>query len=68
MRAAAFRRVLLVTTMLVFTGIAVASLLMPHEMAKGLGYTLNSTDALSEYRAVYVGLWLAQGVVCGLAA
>jgi hypothetical protein len=46
-------------TALVFTGIAVCSLLMPHRMAAGLGYTLDSVDALNEFRAVYVGLWLA---------
>jgi hypothetical protein len=28
-------------------------------MAEGLGYRLDSADALSEFRAVYVGVWLA---------
>jgi hypothetical protein len=28
-------------------------------MAHGLGYSLTSVDALSEFRAVYVGVWLA---------
>jgi Domain of unknown function (DUF4345) len=32
-------------------------------MATGLGYSLDSVDALSEFRAVYVGLWLATAVV-----
>ena len=53
------RQVLLGVTALVFLGIAVASLVRPHEMAAGLGYTLGNVDALSEFRAVYVGLWLA---------
>ncbi len=57
------RQVLLGLTALVFAGIAVASLVMPREMAEGLGYSLNSVDALSEFRAVYVGLWLATAVL-----
>lgn len=28
-------------------------------MAAGLGYTLDNVDALNEFRAIYVGLWLA---------
>jgi hypothetical protein len=43
----------------VFVVIALASLARPHRMAEGLGYRLDSIDALSEFRAVYVGLWLA---------
>jgi Domain of unknown function (DUF4345) len=53
------RQVLLGLTAAVFASIAVASLLVLHTMAAGLGYTLGSVDALSEFRAVYVGLWLA---------
>jgi hypothetical protein len=53
------RQILLGLTATVFASIAVASLLVPHQMAEGLGYTLGSVDALSEFRAVYVGLWLA---------
>ncbi len=68
MHATAVRRVLLVLTALVFIAIAIASLLAPHEMAKGLGYTLDSADARSEFRAIYVGLWLAHGLVCVVAA
>ncbi len=68
MSAALVRRILLSVTALVFLGIAVANLFAPHEMAKGLGYTLDNVDARSEYRAIYVGLWLAHAVACGLAA
>ena len=42
-----------------FTGVAVGSALAPHKMAAGLGYTLDNVDALNEFRAIYVGLWLA---------
>lgn len=50
-------------TALVFLGIALASLVRPHVMAEGLGYRLDSVDALSEFRAIYVGLWGATAVV-----
>jgi hypothetical protein len=32
-------------------------------MAEALGYSLLSVDALSEFRAIYVGLWLATAVL-----
>ena len=62
------RRFLLVLTGLVFAGIAIASLAAPDAMAAKLGYQLASTDARSEYFAIYVGLWLAHAAVCFLAA
>ena len=58
----------LVLTALVFLAIAVASLARPHFMAAGLGYKLESVDALSEFRAIYVGLWIATAFVLALAA
>lgn len=54
------RQILLALTALVFLGIAAGSLVAPHRMARDLGYTLDSTDALNEFRAIYVGLWLAK--------
>lgn len=65
---ATIRRILLLLTGLVFAGIAVASLVAPNTMAAGLGYTLTSAEARSEYAAIYVGLWLAHTAVCVLAA
>jgi hypothetical protein len=62
-RSSRVRRILLGTTALVFVVIAALSLVRPHEMAAGLGYRLDNVDALSEHRAVYVGLWLAQAVL-----
>jgi hypothetical protein len=62
-RSSRVRQVLLGLTAVVFTGIAVASLVMPHTMARGVGYSLETVDALSEFRAVYVGLWLATAVL-----
>ncbi len=52
------RRIIFGVTATVFTVIAVASILWPQAMAEPMGYQLNSTNALSEFRAIYVGLWL----------
>jgi hypothetical protein len=57
------RKIVLIAPILVFAGIAVASLVRPHFMAAGLGLRLDNVDALSEYRAIYVGLWLAHVMV-----
>jgi ABC-type thiamin/hydroxymethylpyrimidine transport system permease subunit len=62
------RRILLALVALVFAAIAIGSLVAPHEMAEGLGYTLANTDALNEFRAIYVGLWLATAAIFVLAA
>jgi uncharacterized protein DUF4345 len=58
-RSSKVRQALLGLTALVFTGVAVGSVFAPHEMAAGLGYALDNVDALNEFRAIYVGLWLA---------
>jgi ABC-type thiamin/hydroxymethylpyrimidine transport system permease subunit len=63
MKSSRLRRVLLGVTALVFAGIALGSLVAPHKMADGLGYSLDSVDALSEFRAIYLGLWLATAVL-----
>jgi hypothetical protein len=52
----------------VFIAVALASLAMPHRMAAQLGYALTSIDALSEFRAIYVGLWLATAALLMVAA
>jgi hypothetical protein len=57
------RRIVLGAPVLVFGGVAVASLVKPHLMVEGLGYRLENVDALSEYRAIYVGLWLAHATL-----
>ncbi len=62
------RRVVLATVALAFGGIAVASLFAPDVMAQGLGYRLDNVDARSEFRAVYVGVWLATCAVFAGAA
>jgi len=63
MKSSKARQILLGLTALVFTGMAVGSLAVPRRMAEGLGYSLDSVDSLSEFRAIYVGLWLATAVL-----
>jgi hypothetical protein len=63
MRSSRVRQLLLGLTAAVFVVIAIASLLAPQTMARGLGYSLAGVDALSEFRAIYVGLWLATAAV-----
>lgn len=57
------RRIVLVLTGLVFLVIATASSLAPQFMAEPLGYALDNPSALNEFRAIYVGLWLAHTVI-----
>jgi len=68
MTAAGIRRFVLIGAAAVFAGVAVASLLVPHSMAGQLGYELTNVDALSEFRAVYVGAWLATALILAIAA
>jgi len=68
MSAERVRRGILLLTAVVFTAIAIGSLLIPHQMAAQLGYTLDNVDALNEFRAVYVGVWLATAVLLVVAA
>jgi hypothetical protein len=63
MKSSRTRQILLGLTALVFVVIAVGSIIAPSKMAEGLGYTLDNVDALSEFRAVYVGVWLATSVL-----
>lgn len=67
MKSSRARRVLLALSALVFLGVAVGSLIAPHDMAQGLGYRLDDVDALSEFRAVYVGMWLAMAALLAFA-
>ena len=67
-RILAARRGILAISALVFAVIAAASLLDPHGMATTFDYRLATANSLSEYRAIYVGLWLAHVVVLGWAA
>jgi len=61
------RRAILAVTGLTFLVIATASLIAPHTMAEPFRYGLSHVDSLSEFRAVYVGLWLAHVAACAMA-
>jgi len=61
------RRTLLGLTAAVFTALALHALVDPHGTAAHLGYRLDNPDAFSEFRAVYVGLWLATAVLLVIA-
>lgn len=52
----------------IFLLIAMASLLIPEKMAEPLGYRLDNVNALNEFRAIYVGLWLAHTLIFVMAA
>ena len=67
MKSSNARRFLLGVTSLVFACVAMANLVAPRTMARGIGYTLDTVDALSEFRAVYVGVWLAKAVLMAVA-
>lgn len=67
MKSSRVRQVLLGLVALVFAAIAIASLVAPHWMSMGVGYSVDTVDALSEFRAVYVGLWLATALVAVIA-
>jgi hypothetical protein len=64
----AARRVVLGLAALTFAAIAVGSLVAPRQMAQPFDYVLDTTNALSEFRAIYVGLWLAHVFVLAWAA
>jgi hypothetical protein len=67
LRSSRLRQVLLGLAAAVFVVIAGASLVAPRAMAGGLGYSLQGVDALSEFRAIYVGLWLATAALLVIA-
>ena len=62
------RRIVLALVGIVFLAIAAASLVAPAAMAEPLGYRLDSVNAYNEFRAIYVGLWLAHAVLFAWAA
>lgn len=62
------RRVVLLLTALAFLAIAIGSLVAPQPMAEPLGYRLDTVNALNEFRAIYVGLWLAHALILAWAA
>jgi hypothetical protein len=65
-RSDGLRRAVLLITAAVFVLIAAHANLQPR--AAHLGKHLDGVDALSEFRAIYLGLWLAQAALLVVAA
>ena len=62
------RRILLALSSLLFLLFALYALLAPHALAKSIDYELPTPNALSEFRAIYVGLCSAMALVFAWAA
>ncbi|MFY9224605.1 MAG: DUF4345 family protein, partial [Blastocatellia bacterium] len=62
------RQIILILAALVFILVAVAALVIPHKMASQMGYTLANINGLNEFRAIYVGVWLATAILLVVAA
>ncbi len=58
------RQSALLLTGVVFTFYALWTLFRPHSLAKTLGFQLDNENAKSEFHAIYVGVFLAQTVLC----
>ena len=63
-----FRQILLSMTAFVFIAFAVWALVSPISLAEKLGYKLIAPNGYSEFYAIYIGVFLAQAVLCALAA
>ena len=62
------RQSALLLTGAVFTFYAFWTLLHPFSLAKILGYQLDNQNAKSEFHAIYIGVFLAQAVLCVFAS
>ena len=61
------RQILLAATGAIFVGFAIWAATNPKSLATSLGYTLTSKNAISEFHAIYVGVFMAQAGLCALA-
>ncbi|MEM6437155.1 MAG: DUF4345 family protein, partial [Cyanobacteria bacterium P01_D01_bin.115] len=61
------RQVLLAATGGIFVCFVLWAVLNPKSLATTLGYTLASKNAVSEFHAIYVGVFIAQAGLCALA-
>jgi uncharacterized protein DUF4345 len=66
LRSDPVRRVILGIAAVVFVLIATQAILRPHQLL--LGRHLDSIDSYNEFRAIYLGLWLATAVLLVIAA
>ncbi len=58
------RQVLLAITGSIFACFALWAALKPKSLVASLGYTLTSNNAISEFHAIYVGVFIAQAWLC----
>ena len=61
------RQLLLASTAAMFTIFAAWALIRPRSLAKILGYEVSAPNGWSEFGAIYVGVFIAQALLCGLA-
>lgn len=62
------RQSMLGATGLIFLAVSAWAALNPYSLAKLLGYELTVPNGQSEFHAIYGGVFLAQAVLCGMAA
>lgn len=58
----------LVASAVTFFGFALWAVLRPQSFASILGYELKSSNSYSEFHAIYIGVFIGQGLLCMLAA
>ncbi|MEM6255991.1 MAG: DUF4345 family protein [Cyanobacteria bacterium P01_D01_bin.156] len=61
------RQILLAVTGCIFSFFALWAAVQPMSLTPVLGYELKSKNAISEFHAIYVGVFLAQALLCVLA-
>lgn len=61
------RQILLAATGIVFVIFALWATVKPESLATILGYELSNKNAFSEFHAIYVGVFIAQALLCTLA-
>lgn len=61
------RQILLAATGCIFIAFAAWAAAAPKSMANSLGYRLDSPNATSEFHAIYLGVFVAQALLCLLA-
>ncbi|MCF6262489.1 MAG: DUF4345 domain-containing protein [Xanthomonadales bacterium] len=61
------RQILLAATGGIFIFFALWAIVKPDLLASMLGYELKTKSAFSEFHAIYVGVFIAQALLCALA-
>lgn len=61
------RQFLLASTAAIFLIFVAWALIYPRSMAKSMGYEVSAPNGWSEFGAIYVGIFIAQALLCSLA-